>query len=182
MDKFKLGAFGCALGFAAGLLWLAGARGAAAAGPLAYAAAIAGAGMVMAATLALRRKFSFRLFLLGGALAAAGVVATLLTTLGVLHAAATRDINAISSAFVGFLVASGVAALGWMFIGASLLLKRRAVAAALGEGQGVLVLATGVLLVLTPLLGPTPVGPIGLLPLAFILFGLARAPAAPAAA
>lgn len=181
MDKFQLGGFGCALGFAASLLGVAGVLGAgAAAGGLSYLLAIAGAGMVMAATLELKQKFGFRLFLLGGALVLGGTVATLLATLGTLGAiraaVAARDVAALSSALVGVLVATFMSILGWMFIGAALIMKRREVADALGTQPAVLVLATGVLLVLSPLLGL-----IGLVPLAFIFFRLGRgAPPAPA--
>lgn len=183
MDRLKLGGFGCALGFAAGVIGLASALGGgAAAGIFSYLLGIVAAGLVAVAAFALKERFGLRLFQFGGVLIVAGNLATLVATLaslGAIQAAmAARDAAALSSALVGVLVATLAAILGWMFIGASLVMKRRAVAEALGTEQGVIVLVAGILLILSPLLGL-----IGLIPLAFIFFRLARgAPGAPAAA
>lgn len=182
MDRFKLGGFGCVLGIAAWLLGLAGALGAgAAAGLLSYLLAILSAGLVVVATRALQERFTFRLFLLGGVLVLVGSLSTFIATLAALGAVqaavAARDAAALSSALVGVFAATLAAVLGWMFIGASLLVKRSAAARALGANSGVIVLGTGVLLILAPLAGL-----VGLIPLAFIFFKLAEggAPAAPA--
>lgn len=182
MDPFRLGGLGCVLGLAAWALGLAGAFGAGpAAGLLSYLLAIASAGLVVVATRALRERFGNRLFQLGGILVLAGTLATLVATLAALGAMAARDVAALSSALVGVLAATLAALLGWMFIGASLVVKRKVVAQALGMGWGAIVLGTGILLILAPLLRLVAwLDIVGLVPLAFVFFALAKG--APAAA
>jgi hypothetical protein len=158
LDRLRLGGFGCGAGTVAGLLVVAGSFGGGSGLSFAGYGLGAASGLLLTlGSLELKRRFGTLLFPLGGALITAGFVATLGATVasmeGVRAAIESGNTAAIAGALAGVLLALVIMAVGFVLLGVGLVLKRRAVAEALGVKQDTLVLAAGIFLILTLLLG-----------------------------
>lgn len=149
-------------------------------GGVAYLLGLASVVLIMLGTFELKGRFNFPLFQYGGLLLLVGSLASLVATfasIGAIQAAVqSRDPAALSAALTWIFLAGFITIGGWVLIGGSLIVQRRAVAEAAGAGKQNFVLFTGIFLILfvIPL--------VGVLLLGLLFLRLAKvAPAAPAA-